>query len=864
MLNIPKRLRLNSILMKRIHTIAILILTLCLYSCHKDSDDGTQTTKVTTPTTTLTNAIQGTYWGSVVDEKGAPIADATVIAYDKTTKTDKNGFFKLEKALLSPTGSYTKIVKEGYFDASDLIYSAGDNAKSHIVMLRMENPATIDASKGGTVEVKGGGSLEFPAESIMDKNGKPYLGTMKVYTKRIATDDPYFASKMPGGLYAKDASGRNIVLGSLGMLAVELRDGSGQELQVREGKEVRTLYPIAQHQQDGAPETIPLWSFDEDEGLWKEEGVAVRKGGAYVGGLTHFSFWNWDAPFPLVKISGTIHVNGSPAAYKSLEIITGIYGVGYGYTDGEGKFCGLVPRGENLTLKVYGYGACVEASTHDLGSFEETSDVGVINLETSAYTISGKVQCINEAVSEGYINIVLNNGEVVLQGLFENGRYSYELLHTSCYADAGTIQVVDLNTGKASQPQAIDLSTQEQVIDIQLCDPDCNLTASFTTNDAEVCTREELILTVSADGGTAPYTYAWTSGATTSTLAYGGELGSYCLDITDAAGCTATFCKNIDTYFRDFYVEGWAVIDCESGMADINLNVYDQYPPLTITVNGDTYPASGSDSLLIVENITPTEVYTVEVTDGRGCSASTTIDRGSTGGSYPLFEFTQESYGLCNGSVTLEAQATVNTPLIYSWTYNGGGVINGATQSTLEVGDPGIYCLTASNDIGCTYKRCVSVTSTFIEYDSLGISCANGTWSIPDLPIPNPTYENNTNEQLIQIGSSYSMTVSGTDQNGCSVSFEKAVMSPEVLAITKNQATSCADCADGYIEFTTLMVTPPCETCQTEYVKIYNVNDYNTDRSQDNTDKKLEKGTYILIGYTESGCAVAKTPFTIE
>ena len=35
-----------------------------------------------------------------------------------------------------------------------------------------------------------------------------------------------------------------------------------------------------------------LWYFDEDAGLWKEEGSATLSGNVYTANVSHLSYWN--------------------------------------------------------------------------------------------------------------------------------------------------------------------------------------------------------------------------------------------------------------------------------------------------------------------------------------------------------------------------------------------------------------------------------------------------------------------------------------------------------------------------------------------------------------------------------------------
>ena len=48
-----------------------------------------------------------------------------------------------------------------------------------------------------------------------------------------------------------------------------------------------------------------------------------------------------------------LYSDGTPAIQTQVTIESGVYGVGYGWTNSDGSFSGKVPKGEVLTLKVY-------------------------------------------------------------------------------------------------------------------------------------------------------------------------------------------------------------------------------------------------------------------------------------------------------------------------------------------------------------------------------------------------------------------------------------------------------------------------------------------------------------------------------
>ena len=100
-----------------------------------------------------------------------------------------------------------------------------------------------------------------------------------------------------------------------------------------------------------APSQIPLWWFDEDNGYWVEEGEATLQGNAYVGNVSHFSFWNCDVSAGAVDLCINItDQNQNPIAGIYAEIDTQNYGMTGGYSNSNGVVCGWVPENETLNV----------------------------------------------------------------------------------------------------------------------------------------------------------------------------------------------------------------------------------------------------------------------------------------------------------------------------------------------------------------------------------------------------------------------------------------------------------------------------------------------------------------------------------
>ncbi|MBL4658294.1 MAG: PKD domain-containing protein, partial [Flavobacteriales bacterium] len=255
----------------------------------------------------------------------------------------------------------------------------------------------------------------------------------------------------------------------------------------------------------------------------------------------------------------------------------------------------------------------------------------------------------------------------------------------------------------------------------------CNLTSSTTSTDETSAGANDGTASVAVSGGTLPYTYAWSNGATTSSQT-GMAPGSYTVVITDAAGCL---------------VLGSVVIQAAGGCT-LTVNAASTNETLagmndgTATAAGSngtqpyTYTWSTGQNTSAITNLPP-GTYTVMVSDANMCTATTTVTILSGGVNCQLqvsvSATNESSIGGNDGTAT--ANATNGTaPLTYQWS-------SGQSTSFISGLAPAVYSCTVTDADGCTAIgqaivqafQCTmsgSVTST----DESGIGTMDGSATV--------------------------------------------------------------------------------------------------------------------------------------
>lgn len=224
---------------------------------------------------------------------------------------------------------------------------------------------------------------------------------------------------------------------------------------------------------------------------------------------------------------------------------------------------------------------------------------------------------------------------------------------------------------------------------------------------------------VTASGGTAPYAFVWSNGATTPQI--NGLCGNqtYCVTITDVNGCTATLCATPGYSSPITLVAYGTNVSC-NGLCDGNIGTYAYggAPPYTFS-----FPSLGltTDS---VSGLCPGS-YSVVVYDSLGNADSTVILITEPSPVLVTLVSNNSSNNNCNGSLSVAATGGSNG-YFYLWS-------NGATSSSITGLCPGNYCLTVTDYQGCQVTNCYTVLSnnnlaiSATSTDALCYGDCNGT-----------------------------------------------------------------------------------------------------------------------------------------
>jgi hypothetical protein len=410
--------------------IFAFLLLLSLVGCKKDIDTFTayenfDYSKLQEVPNAGKNCVHE-FVGEIIDENGKGIADVKVSASGKTTMTDKNGVFFLKNVTSKENHAYLTAEKAGYFKGSRVLIVRGNRSYGKIMLLKEQIAGKFASQDGATIKV-GKASIIFPKNGYKNAQNQPYTGEVTVKAKYLDPSKNNTFLQMPGDLRAINTKGEVVGLGTYGMVVCDLYDNAGNKINLDGTSEATIRFPITSKFQAQTPTSMPLWSFDERLGTWTEEGSSTLEGNTFVGKVKHFSFWNCDYPFGVVKFDATIKdQTGNPI--QGLQVVLcfnnsndslGI-NMGISYTDVNGQVIGLVPKNQQMTLKVFGQGCTVPFYTQTITTTNVDLSIPLITIAINAadiYIVKGKVEACAGSSGDRYFNYnALGSGLILLFG----------------------------------------------------------------------------------------------------------------------------------------------------------------------------------------------------------------------------------------------------------------------------------------------------------------------------------------------------------------------------------------------------------------------------------------------------------------
>uniref|UniRef100_UPI004048CF6B PKD domain-containing protein n=3 Tax=Roseivirga sp. TaxID=1964215 RepID=UPI004048CF6B len=321
---------------------------------------------------------------------------------------------------------------------------------------------------------------------------------------------------------------------------------------------------------------------------------------------------------------------------------------------------------------------------------------------------------------------------------------------------------------------------------------------SITNNSPSCFGGNDGSLTLSMQGGTAPYAYSWSNGSTTNT-ASGLSEGIYNVTVTDNNNCTFSTSYTVNDPIKIAVATTSSNQPTCNGAADGSITVLASNGTAPYTYNWNT-----GDVGATLSNV-PAGTYTVTVSDNGGCAVAETIILGEP--SLIVSNATVNNIscnGLTDGSIFL---ATSGGTGGYNYAWNTGATTNNISGLTA-----GAYSVMITDASGCSVNESFTIiepaplTSTVVIQDVLCKGQSTGgidlTPSDGTAPYSFSWSNGATTEDLVNVAAgNYAVTI--TDASGCSIVRNATILEPADVLVLSGTATNvtCNGAANGSIDF---------------------------------------------------------------
>ena len=453
-------------------------------------------------------------------------------------------------------------------------------------------------------------------------------------------------------------------------------------------------------------------------------------------------------------------------------------------------------------------------------------DFAITQPEAIEVTIETVMPTCN-AGSEGSINITATGGTGTLNYLWNNGATTANIENLA--AGIYTVTITDENE-----------CTSETSVEI--VDP-VALSLTANTNNIDCAGNENGLINLSVAGGTAPYQYNWSNGATTESID-NLAAGTYAITVSDANGCSANAAYEITEPVALTATTEVTDVRCHGG--DDGL--------IKVFANGGSTPYayqwSNGNNLAINDDVTA-GTYSVTIYDANQCSfiTSVTVNEPTALNPFLYYNTDVDCFEGNNGAIDAGANGGV-APYTYQWS-------NGATTSAIENLVAGVYEVTVTDA-----NNCVQTLSTTIEqpedieinvFNIKSPKCFGGMDGSARVFVEggNSPYvinwdngQSGTTVVSLEAGI-HSLTV--TDASGCMKAGSFEVMEPLLLK-TEGTVTNtlCADSNDGTITLSPYGGTAPYSASWSNGLNGLSI-------------ANLAAGTYTATVTDDNGCSIEVT-----
>jgi len=425
------------------------------------------------------------------------------------------------------------------------------------------------------------------------------------------------------------------------------------------------------------------------------------------------------------------------------------------------------------------------ATVIDANGCRATAPVTILEPTEMVVSIISQTNVLCFGDNTGSATVIANGGTGMLS--YSWNTIPVQTTPTVNGLPVGTYQITVTDSFGCQKVEVVTITQPAAVLSSIITDS--NMVSCFEGNDGSA--------TITATGGTSPYSYSWNTVPVQNTATAAGlSAGNYIVTITDVSGCQST--SSIDI------LEPTKITAFVSALS--NINCFGSTGSATVTASGGTGAFSYSWNTNPVQTTqTATSLasgtYTVTVTDDNGCTITEPVSITDPNGivSSISSQTNVGCYGESTGSATVTASGGTGT-LNYLWNTNPV-----QTTETATVLAAGTYTVTVTDANGCFVTDQITITEPTEIIPSLAsqvnVSCfgeSTGSATVNTVGgVGVINYSWNTNPvQTTQTATGLAAgnyMATATDANGCSGLLPVTITEPTeiITSITSQTNVSC-------------------------------------------------------------------------
>ncbi|MES2138905.1 MAG: right-handed parallel beta-helix repeat-containing protein [Bacteroidota bacterium] len=316
----------------------------------------------------------------------------------------------------------------------------------------------------------------------------------------------------------------------------------------------------------------------------------------------------------------------------------------------------------------------------DMGAYEYQNGIPF----TASISQTQQILCYGDSTASA--TIIVAGGIPTYTYLWSNG----ETTATATILKAGTYTVTVTETSYAcSITKTITINQPSATLSL----------IPATTNP--ICTNNNGSAAITVNGGTAPYTYLWSTNNNSATYTISGCLaGTYSVTVTDTNGCSVLDSVTLFTQFPSLSVVSSSINPiCTNNNGSANITANGGTSPYTYLWSTNNNSTTDTISSLLAGT------YSVTVTDTNGCSILDSVILVTQFPSLSLVSSVTNASCYNNDGSTNVIPSGGTAPYSYFWSNNS------ISQNLSNIGS-GTYSVAVTDTNGCAVSEALTINNS--------------------------------------------------------------------------------------------------------------------------------------------------------